>query len=172
MESLGYARLDPADVEELLENQVECTFVFADGRGWPCGVVMNYLRRDGRFWLTSVEGRAHVQALAREPRVSIVVSSAGSPLGGRRMLAQRGLATVHHDVRKVADVLDAMAARFRPSDPEAFRRLLDTPKRVVIEVEPVAIATSHDHRKVAAALAGESGTASPRETKDTGGASR
>jgi hypothetical protein len=172
MESLGYARLDPADREELLESQAECTFVFAGVRGWPSGVVMNYLRRDGRFWLTAVEGRAHVQALAREPRVSIVVSSAGSSLGGRRMLAHRGIATVHHDLREVTEVLDAMAARFRPSDPEGFRRLLDTPNRVVIEVEPVAIATSHDHRKVAAALAGESGTDSPRETEDTGGAPR
>ncbi|WP_433496628.1 pyridoxamine 5'-phosphate oxidase family protein [Sphaerimonospora sp. CA-214678] len=163
MESLAYARLDPPDREELLESQVECTFVFEDERGWPSGVVMNYLRRDGVFWLTAVEGRAHVRALAREPRVSIVVSSAGSPLSGRRMLAYRGLATIHHDVSDVGEVLDAMAARFRPGDPKGFRRLLDSPNRVVIEVTPIALATSHDHRKVAAALAGHDSTRTDRQ---------
>lgn len=166
MESLVYARLDAPDRDELLEKQVECTFVFDDERGWPSGVVMNYLRHDGTFWLTAVEGRAHVRALAREPRVSIVVSSAGSPLSGRRMVAYRGRATVHRDLTDLGWLLDAFADRFRPADPAGFRQLLDTPNRVVIQVVPVAVATSHDHRKVAAALTGREPTRSRRGERD------
>lgn len=163
LESLAYARLDPSDREELLEKQVECTFVFRDERGWPSGVVMNFLRRTGTFWLTAVEGRAQVRALARDSRVSIVVSGAGTPLVGRRMAAYRGLATVHRDLTDLEWALGAFAERFRPSDPAGFRQLLDTPNRVVIEVVPVAVASSHDHRKVAAALAGEEGARSERQ---------
>jgi hypothetical protein len=36
----------------------------------------------------------------------------------------------------------------QPADPAAFARLLDSPKRLVIEVRPVAIAVSHDSRKM------------------------
>jgi hypothetical protein len=166
MESLGHARLDAPDRDELLDKQVECTFVFEDERGWPSGVVMNYLRHEGTFWLTAVEGRAHVRALATESRVSIVVSSAGSPLPGRRMVAYRGHATVHRDLTGLGWLLDAFADRFRPADPVGFRQLLDTPNRVVIEVVPVAVASSHDHRKLAAALTGREPGRSQRGARD------
>ena len=39
---------------------------------------MNYVFRDGRFWLTASSQRARVPAVRRDPRVSIVVSSLGS----------------------------------------------------------------------------------------------
>ena len=58
---------------------------------------MSFVRADGAFWLTAVEGRAHVKALAGEPRVTLVVSNAGTGSPGRQMLAVRGVATVHRD---------------------------------------------------------------------------
>ena len=36
----------------------------------------------------------------------------------------------------------------QPADPAPSARLLDSPKRVVVEVRPVAIAVSHDSRKM------------------------
>jgi hypothetical protein len=152
LESLKQARLGRAAREELLDGQLECTFVFLNEEGWPSGVVMNYLRIDGTFWLTAVEGRAHVRALAADPRVTIVVSSAGSTVPGRRMVAFRGRATVHRDLRSQGWLLDAFAQHFRPQDPAPFRALLDSANRVAIEVEPVAVAVSHDHRKIPTAV--------------------
>ena len=97
LEKLAGTQLDITDRAELLDTQTECTFVYLNEDGWPCGVVMSYIQVDGVFWLTAVEGRGHVRALARDQRVSIVVSSAGSGLPGRRMLSVRGEVTVHRD---------------------------------------------------------------------------
>ena len=127
LESLRQARLDGAGRRELLDSQRECTFVFSNDEGWPSGVVMNYLHIDGTFWLTAVEGRAHVRALGAEPRVTIVVSRAGSKLPGRRMVAFRGRATVHRDLQGQGWLLDAFAQHFRPHAPSAFVRCWTAP---------------------------------------------
>src|SRR3954451_2314516 len=89
LEQLKGTHLDKADQGELLSAQTECTFVFVGDDGWPGGVIMSFIVVDGTFWLTAVEGRKHVKALDADPRVSIVVSSAGSGLPGRRMLSIR-----------------------------------------------------------------------------------
>jgi len=148
LESMREARLAAADRAELMTTQRECTFVFAGQDGWPAGVVMNFLHRDDRLWLTAVEGRAHVVALATEPRVSVVVSSAGTALPGRRMVALRGLATVHRDRQVLDHWLDEFARSWRTEGAEDFRRLLDSPRRVVIEVADLQVAVSHDHRRI------------------------
>jgi len=149
LEQLKGTHLDRADQHELLTAQTECTFVFSNDEGWPSGVVMSFIVVDGTFWLTAVEGRAHVRALAADQRVSIVVSSAGSGLPGRRMLSVRGEATVHRDDETKQWFLDQFTSRLQPEDPVAWRKLLDSPNRVVFEVRPTAIAVSHDQRKIA-----------------------
>lgn len=148
LESMREARLAATDRAKLLATQRECTFVFAGPDGWPAGVVMNFVHEDGRFWLTAVEGRAQVVALATEPRVSVVVSGAGTDLPGRRMVALRGVATVHR-AREVLDHwLDVFAQRWRTEGVAEFRGLLDSPRRVVIEVADLRVAVSHDHRRI------------------------
>jgi hypothetical protein len=149
LEQLKGTHLDRADQHELLTAQSECTFVFTNTEGWPSGVVMSYVVVDGTFWLTAVEGRAHVRALDADHRVSIVVSSAGSGLPGRRMLSVRGIAVVHRDAETLSWFLDQFTASLQPDDPTSWRRLLDSPNRVVVEVRPVAVAVSHDQRKIA-----------------------
>jgi general stress protein 26 len=149
LEALQEARLGTDAQRELLAAQTECTFSFVDPDGWPGAVVMSYLLHQHTFWLTAVEGRAHTRALAHEPRVTVVVSNAGTELPGRRMLAVRGRATVHRDADTKDWFLRAFAARHQPHDPAAFIRLLDSPGRVVFEVRPTAVAASHDSRKIA-----------------------
>lgn len=148
LESMRRARLAAADRAELLATQHECTFVFAGPDGWPSGVVMNFVHEDDRLWLTAVEGRTHVVALDRDPRVSVVVSSAGTALGGRRMVTLRGVGTVHRDRTVIDHWLDVFARRWRADAPLEFRRALDTPRRVVIEVAELRVAVSHDHRRL------------------------
>lgn len=148
LEKLKGTHLDKADQGELLKAQTECTFIFTNEHGWPSGVVMSFFEEGGTFWLTAVEGRKHVTSLARDPRVSIVVSSAGSGLDGRRMLSVRGVATVHRDDETKSWFLDEFTTRLQPEGPDAWRKLLDSPNRVVFEVRPTAIAASHDQRKI------------------------
>ena len=148
LEELQTLKLELSEQDELLDAQTECTFVFAGKEGWPSGVIMSFLRADGAFWLTAVENRAHVRALATEPRVTLVVTNAGTGSPGRQMLAVRGVATVHRDQETIQWFLPKFTGRMQPADPTAFARLLDSPKRLVIEVRPVAIAVSHDSRKM------------------------
>jgi general stress protein 26 len=149
LENLKGTHLDKADQGELLEAQTECTFIFSDESGHPCGVVMSFFEQDGVFWLTAVEGRHQVKGLDRDPHCSVVVSSAGSGLPGRRMLSVRGEGTVHRDDATKQWFLDQFTTRLQPTDPVSWRKLLDSPKRVVFEVRPTSILASHDQRKIA-----------------------
>lgn len=148
LEDLRTLGLERDDRKALIETQTECTFVFGNAAGWPSGVVMSFLHHEGVFWLTAVEDRAHTRALFRDPRVTLVISNAGTDLRGRRMIAIRGVATVHRDSATKQWFFDQFCARFAPGDPAAFRKLLDSPRRVVFQVRPVAVPVSHDSRKI------------------------
>jgi hypothetical protein len=149
-EDLSGVRLDEAGRRELLATQTECTVIFASAAhgGWPSGVVMSFLEADEAIWLTAAEGRGHVRGIMLDERVSLVFSSAGTGLPGRRMLAIRGRAMVRRDAETKAWFYPRLAARLAPDDPGAFERLLDSPGRVIIEVRPVAVSASHDSRRM------------------------
>lgn len=148
LEALRTLRLDLSEQSELLAAQTECTFVFTGEHGWPRGVVMSFVEIGGTFWLTAVDTRPHAKALLADPRVTLVVSNAGTGRPGRQMLAIRGVALVHRDRATKEWFFERFTTRMQPADPAAFTRLLDSPRRVVFEVRPVAVAASHDSRKM------------------------
>jgi general stress protein 26 len=148
LEDLRALRLDDQGRQELLDTATECVFTFANPVGWPSGVVMSFLYADGRLWLTAVAGRAHAEAIKRDPRVTVIVSNAGTQLAGRRMVALRGVAFLHADEETKRWFLPRFARKLAPDDPDAFVRLLDSPERVVVEVRPVQVTASHDSRKM------------------------
>lgn len=148
LEDLQGLRLGKDGQSELINSQSECTFIFNNEAGWPGGVIMTYLEVEGVFWVTAVEGRAHVRGVANDPRVSVVISNAGTGLAGRRMISVRGTAVVHRDAATKAWFLEKFANRHQPADPESFIRLLDSPKRVVIQVHPTAVAVTHDSTRM------------------------
>ncbi|MFO7591063.1 MAG: pyridoxamine 5'-phosphate oxidase family protein [Acidimicrobiia bacterium] len=138
-EDLREYRLEPADEEALLLEQTECTFIWANREGWPVGVIMAYLWRDGRFWLTAAAGRARVKAVRRDPRVSVCVSSIGTTQGMQRTVTYKGMCKVLDDAETKAWFYPALAAALIPGDQrfqQGFARFLDSPDRVVLEVEP------------------------------------
>lgn len=149
LEDLSAAQMVAADQEELLATQTECTFVFAGADQWATGVVMSFLWDGTAFWLTAVSSRRHVKALARDDRVTLVISSIGTDLPGRRMLSIRGRATVHSDAETKAWFFEQFAQRLNPDARPDFIRLLNSPKRVVVRVEPVQLFASHDSRRIA-----------------------
>lgn len=133
---------------ELIQAQSECTFVFTNEDGLASGVVMSYIQFDGSFWVTAVEGRGHVRGVEKDPRVSMVISNAGTGLPGRRMLSMRGTAIIHRDAATKEKFLESFAARHQPDDPQSFIRLLNSANRVVIQFHPTAVAVSHDSTKM------------------------
>ena len=131
--------LDAADEARLLVAHNECTFIWSNREGWPVGVTMSYVWRRGRFWLTASGQRARIAAVRRDPRVCVVVSSTGSPVSRNKTVTWKGTCTVHADGDTKDWFYPELAAALY-DDPERqrwFATFLDSPRRVVLEVEPV-----------------------------------
>jgi general stress protein 26 len=126
--------------EQLLyAKQTECTFMWTNKAGEPVGVIMNYVARDGSFWLTATRQRARVAAIERDPRVAIAISSRGTDIGISQSITHKGIATIHEDRQTKGWFYPALAAAVRPesaAQQQAFVDHLDSPGRVVIEVTP------------------------------------
>ena len=125
--------------KELYKKQTECTFMWTNKAGEPVGVIMNYVVRDGSFWLTATRRRARIAAIERDPRVAIAISSRGTDIGVSQSVTHKGIAAVHDDPGTKDWFYPALAAAVRPDSDEhqrAFVDHLDSPGRVVIEVSP------------------------------------
>lgn len=129
--------------ERLYAAQTECCVNWTNQAGWPVGVLHRYVWHQDRFWISCMGYRKRVPALRKRPESSIVVSSEGTWLGGDITTTAKTMATVH-DVTADAELKEwfypMLAARLRAGDATAnaeFIRRLDTPGRVVIELEPV-----------------------------------
>ena len=140
-EDVSTFALDDEREHVLHAAQTECTFMWTTKEGDPVGVIMNYLERDGSFWLTCTRRRKRVAAVEARPRVAMAVSSRGTSIGVSQAVTYKGDAIVHDDEATKAWFYPALAARVRPESAErqeAFVHHLDTPGRVVIEIRPTA----------------------------------
>jgi hypothetical protein len=129
-----------ADVEtELLLAHNECTFIWSNKEGWPVGVIMSYVWREGCFWLTSAAHRVRVPAVRRDPRVSIVVTSTGSPMPRNKTVTYKGTCEVLDDEATKAWFYPDLATAINGDNiarRDAFVALLDSPDRVILKVTP------------------------------------
>lgn len=130
--------LDDDDEAKMLDVQNECTFIWSNKEGWPVGVIMSYVYRDGRFWLTATSQRARIHAVRRDPRVCVVVTSTGSKMARNKTVTYKGTCTIHDDQETKDWFYPALSAAIQ-EDPErraVFAKFLDSPRRVILEVEP------------------------------------
>ena len=153
-------QVDDAKREQLYEAQTECCLLWTNRDGWPVGVMVRFVWSEGKFWVTCTAERKRVPALRARPKSAVVVSSEGTWLGGDVTTTTKTLATVHDDDATKAWFYPALAQRQRRGDDEAsqaaraeFLRRLDTPTRVIIELDPVAWIT-YDGNRLEAALRG------------------
>ena len=131
--------LDDDVEEQLLRAHNECTFIWSNKEGWPVGVIMSYIWRNGSFWLTASGQRARISAVRRDPRVCVVVTSTGSPLPRNKTVTWKGMCTLHEG-RDVKDwFFPEFATALYGTGPkrDAFIDFLDSPRRVVLEVTPM-----------------------------------
>jgi general stress protein 26 len=123
----------------LLDKQTECVLMWTTSTGDPVGVYMNYVERDGNFWLTCTRRRKRVAALEARPRASIAISSRGTDIGISQAVTYKGDVIIHDDDETKAWFYAALAAKVRPGDATkqaAFVHHLSSPGRVVLEVVP------------------------------------
>lgn len=131
--------IDPEEQEKILQEQNECVFCWGTRDHWPVGMIMSYVWKDGRFWLTATSLRKRVAALKRDDRVSISVSSVGTSLGPAKGITIKGRCVIRDD-RETKDWFYPALAKAIVPGPEkgqrAFQAMLDSPNRVVFEVKP------------------------------------
>jgi hypothetical protein len=88
----------------------------------------------------------------------VIITSEGTPLGRDQTMTVKCRATVHEDNPDVkAWFYPALAMKLNQGNEEGaavFQKFLDTPKRVIIELEPVKWIT-YDGVKLAAHVAGQ-----------------
>jgi general stress protein 26 len=144
--------LDAADEDQLIAEQNECTFAWVTKDGSPMAVIMSYLRtEDGTFWMTASGQRKRIPAIRRDPRVTIVVTSAGTPSGSGRTVTYKGTATVHDDDETKGWFYRALAERLQAPRGEAavaeFANMLNSPRRVIVSIAP-GLRVGYDGRKM------------------------
>lgn len=123
----------------LLDTQTECTFMWSTSTRDPVGVIMNFVYRDGAFWLTCTRRRKRVPAIEARPRVAIAISSRGTDIGISQAVTYKGDATVLDDRATLDWYYPVLAAKVRPGNESAqaaFVHHLDSPGRVVIRIDP------------------------------------
>jgi len=137
-ELVSVYRLNDDDQEALLLAQRECVFNWCTRDNWPMGVIMSYIWRKGRIWLTAGAHRHRISAVRRNPQVSVVVTSTGTPIGPGKTITIKGKCIIHEG-REVKDWFYpdfARALRGEEEAANAFQQMLDSPLRVVLEVVP------------------------------------
>jgi nitroimidazol reductase NimA-like FMN-containing flavoprotein (pyridoxamine 5'-phosphate oxidase superfamily) len=143
-------------IDALMTEARECVLMWSTRDGWPVGVVHAFVWKDGKVWLTFAAHRHRAAAIRRDNRVSIAVSAATatSVMGAATL---KGRARFHDDEETKAWFYTALAKKVRPDSAEeerAFRELLDSPLRVILEVEPEKWIT-YDGEKAARDMRGE-----------------
>lgn len=137
-EEVAQFTLDQDECERLLKAQTECTFIWRTADGWPLGVIMSYVWRDGKLWMTASSQRPRIAAVRRDDRVSVVVSSAGTPLTPKTVTV-RGRCRLYEDDATKRWFYPALAKALIP-DSEVrqgrFIKMLDSPRRVVMCIVP------------------------------------
>lgn len=138
-EDLTECALSPELEQRLVTTQRECVFMWTNSAGEPFGVVMSYLPKDGKLWLTAAERRKRIAAIRRFPRAAVCINSTGTKIGSGKTISYKGSCVVHDD-RETKDWFYPEFARYLiPHDERAaatFQRFLDSPRRVIIEFTP------------------------------------
>lgn len=136
-EDLTTMSLDDDALEALLAAGGECVFNWTTRDGYPVGVVVAFLYRDGKFWTTCAERRKRVPALRARPQSAIVIND------GRKTATFKGESIVHANGDPGFDEIKnwfyptLSGSLENPEDEyrQAFAKFLDSEHRVIIETD-------------------------------------
>jgi len=147
-EEVSNLTLTDDDHERLLKTQNECVFTWRTSDGWPIGVVMSYVWRDGKIRLTASSQRPRIRAVRRDDRVSVVISSTGTGAPPATVTI-KGRCTILEDVETKRWFYPALAAELVPRNEKqqaSFVRMPNSPRRVVMCVIPERLITFDGHK--------------------------
>lgn len=132
------------EVDQLMNHSGECVLMWATKDGWPVGVTHTFLWHDEKIWLTFASHRHRAEAIRRDSRVSVNVSSAGYSPGAPRGLPRgaitfKGRGEFFDDDETKQWFYPALSKKLSPSDDGAatfFTNFLDSPLRTILAITP------------------------------------
>lgn len=136
-EDLTSMQLTPEEVEALVAPGGECVFNWTNSQGYPVGVVVAYVWKDGKFWTTCAARRARVPAMRKRPQSAVVINR------DRKTATWKGDSIIHtHDDDDWAELSEWFYSALSGTDKDPdnvdqqnFKKFLDSPHRVIIETE-------------------------------------
>jgi general stress protein 26 len=157
LEEVSQYGLDEGDRERLFAAQRVCSVCWTTRDGWPVGVTHRYVWARERIWVTTSTQRHRVGALRERPKSCVIISGDGTKLGPDRTITLKTTCTVHEDRETLEWFYETFSKALHPDNEPAqleLTKMLDTPRRVVLELTPVK-AISYDGMKLAQAIARE-----------------
>ncbi len=138
-------QLTPEEQAAFLRQQHKAAFATIDKDGFPHVVGMNYVVKDGAFYMTSYGKAQKVVNVRRNPRVGLMVET-GDSYAELRGVMVRGQCEIVEDVEAVKATF-ALRTEGRDTRTPGPGAVASSPKRVVLKVVPHRV-TSWDHRKL------------------------
>jgi len=139
-------QLTPDEQEAFLRDHRKAALATIDQNGFPHLVAMNFLAKDGAFYMTSYTKAQKVVNIRRNPKVALMVE-AGNNYAELRGVMVRG----HCEIIDGADAVRSVFAAMAEARGTTYRRPSGSadsaPKRVVLKIVPDKI-TSWDHSKL------------------------
>jgi general stress protein 26 len=132
------------EVDQLMNNSNECVLMWATKDGWPVGVTHTFLWHDQKIWLTFASHRHRAEAIRRDSRVSVNVSSAGySPRAAKDLptgaITFKGRGEFFDDEKTKRWFYPALSEKLSPTNEGAakfFEGFLDSPLRTILAITP------------------------------------
>ncbi len=133
-----------AEVDQMMDNSVECVLMWGTKDGWPVGVTHAYVWHDGKIWITFASHRHRASAIRRDNRVSVNVSSKGYAVPNDELpqgaITFKGTGEFFDDDETKHWFYTALSQKLNPDSAEGeqfFYNLLDSPLRTILAVTPV-----------------------------------
>jgi PPOX class probable F420-dependent enzyme len=139
-------QLSPEEQAKFLREHRKAALATIDKDGFPHVVAMNFLLKDGAFYMTSYAKAQKVLNIQRNPKVALMAES-GDSYSELRGVMVRGRCEIIEGEAAVR-VIFADMAEARGAPRERPRGSVDSaPKRVVLKVTPEKV-VSWDHSKL------------------------
>jgi PPOX class probable F420-dependent enzyme len=139
-------RLTPEEQAQFLRENRKCALATIDKDGFPHVVAMNFVLRDGAYWMTSYGKAQKVVNLRRDPKVALMVE-AGNAYAELKGVMVRGHCEIVEGEEAVRQVF-AWSAEARGDTYKRPAGSVDSaPKRVVLKIAPEKTVT-WDHSKL------------------------
>jgi PPOX class probable F420-dependent enzyme len=137
-------RLNADEQAALFREQRKCALATLDRHGFPHVVAMNFVFRDGAFYMTSYGKAQKVLNVRRDPKVAIMVE-AGAAYAELKGVMARGKCEIIDDPDRVRQVLAWLGEGRTTARPSGA--VQSAPKRVALKIVPHNIVT-WDHAKL------------------------